>query len=121
MVNVLTWQDGKTPLMYAAERGHESIFQSLVSLGSDINAKDRVRSMIVWERALLLWLNFVVLQYGSTPLAFAVKGGCKGIVQMLVSLGCDVNSVSICSIYFFVCGICVECNDDHRRSCCHQW
>ena len=32
--------------MYAAERGHESIFQALVSLGSDVNAKDMV-SMIV--------------------------------------------------------------------------
>ena len=43
--NALILQVNKTALMYAAEGGHEAIFQSLVAAGCDINAKDRVRIM----------------------------------------------------------------------------
>ena len=41
--------------MYAVKGGHESIYQSLVSLGSKINIKERV-SVILWVVSDGEWL-----------------------------------------------------------------
>ncbi|KAL7802862.1 ankyrin repeat-containing domain protein [Trichoderma afarasin] len=65
---------GRTPLLWAAMRGHKAIVQLLVDKGVDINVKDRD------ER---------------TPLSYAAQIGHKTIAQLLLNKGPDINSKDI--------------------------
>lgn len=63
--------NGRTPLSWAAEQGHQGIAQLLVEASkADAHAKDK---------------------YDRTPLFWAAKNGHKGILKLLVETG-KVNS-----------------------------
>ena len=57
-----TWDHGVTPLLIAAEKGHEAIVQALVELGTDINK---------------------AMDDGATPLSIAAQQGHTAIVTIL--------------------------------------
>ncbi len=42
-------QDGYTPLMWAAKKGHVNVVQCLVEAGANLEAVDRVSGHVVWE------------------------------------------------------------------------
>ncbi|KAI9678400.1 MAG: hypothetical protein M1822_008046 [Bathelium mastoideum] len=67
-------KDGRTPLSWAAERGHEGIIQLLLQRSQvDVNSMDK---------------------YGQTPLGWAARRGHQSIVQLLLKTGqVDVNSM----------------------------
>ena len=64
--------DGKTPLLWAAQYGHEAVVRLLIERdGVDINAKDRD---------------------GRTPLSWAVRKGYRAVVRLLIErVGVDIN------------------------------
>lgn len=66
-------QDSKnrTPLSYAAEKGHDTIVQLLLEKGAAIESTDR---------------------YGLTPLSWATKNGHDTVVQMLLEKGAAIES-----------------------------
>jgi len=61
----------RTPLYWAALRGHKEIIEFLISKGADVNAKDN---------------------YGYTPLHNAATLGHKEISEFLIDNGAEVNS-----------------------------
>ncbi len=67
----LRFDDGQTPLHFAAIYGHEAITTYLLENGASVKAKDIL---------------------GSTPLHEAVRYGHKEIVQLLLDKGADSNS-----------------------------
>jgi len=62
--------DGETPLMHAAERGHEAIVKWLLNAGADVNSRSKE---------------------GWTPLLSATGKGQEGVVKLLLNAGADVN------------------------------
>ncbi|CEL11625.1 hypothetical protein ASPCAL14725 [Aspergillus calidoustus] len=67
---------GRTPLSWAAERGHEEIVKLLIQTGEvDVDSKDT--------------------EYGQTPLSWAAQRGHKEVVKLLIQTGeVDVDSKS---------------------------
>jgi ankyrin repeat protein len=63
--------NGRTPLWYAAERGHEAIVKLLLDAGADIEPKD---------------------EDGQTPLSRAAEGGHISVVKLLLENKADVES-----------------------------
>ncbi len=61
----------RTPLYWAALRGHKEIIEFLISKGADVNAKDN---------------------YGYTPLHNAATVGHKEIAEFLIAKGAEVNA-----------------------------
>ena len=72
------YQDGQTPLHYAARNGRPSVIPALVAAGADVNAKggrdgtDRTPQ-------------------GHTPLHYAADGGHAAAVSVLLAEGADPN------------------------------
>ena len=66
--------DGMTPLHWAAERGHASVADLLISASADVEAKTRIGSY--------------------TPLHLASRGGHSGVVQRLLEAGADARAAT---------------------------
>lgn len=64
--------DGRTPLLYAANYGCEAIAQLLITADADVN---------------VAWI------VGYTPLREAIAANCEGLVKTLINAGADVNVV----------------------------
>jgi ankyrin repeat protein len=65
-------KDKRTPLSWAAERGHGAVVKLLVEKGADVKSKDT--------------------SYGQTPLLRAAANGHEAAVKLLVEKGADVES-----------------------------
>ncbi|KAL6887036.1 hypothetical protein GGI43DRAFT_264528 [Trichoderma evansii] len=63
--------DGRTALLWAAEKGHQATVKLLVEKGADIEAKD---------------------SDGLTPLSFAAENGHQATVELLVEKGADIEA-----------------------------
>jgi ankyrin repeat protein len=92
---------GKTPLSWAAERGHEDIVKLLLGMGKvDIDSQDKngrtplsraVEESHLTITKLLLDTRKVDVdakdQSGRTPLSWAAQGGSEDIVKLLLDTG----------------------------------
>src|ERR1700754_2752613 len=63
---------GRTPLSWAAEKGHEAVVRLLVKKGADLESKDS--------------------RYSQTPLSWAAEKGHEALVRLLVEKGADPES-----------------------------
>ena len=70
-VNLKVDWDKRTPLHFAASKGHKDITELLITQSANVNAKDK---------------------YGWTPLHLAAYYGHKEIAKVLINNGADVNS-----------------------------
>jgi ankyrin repeat protein len=96
---------GRTPLSYAAEKGHEAVVKLLVEKGAELEAKS------YGDRTPLLWaagngheavvkllvdggaeLEAKDKYYGRTPLLWAAEKGHKAVVKRLVEGGAELEA-----------------------------
>ena len=82
--------DGKTALMFAAERGQTDIVQALINAGANVGAKNRVSCLTV---ANVLLTAFTFFEDGKTALMMAAQGGHTETVKALIVAGADVNVI----------------------------
>jgi ankyrin repeat protein len=68
--------DGRTPLHWAAIKGHKDIAELLLANKADVDAKT----------------NGFGTAGGDTPLHFAALGGHKDVAELLLDHGADVNA-----------------------------
>lgn len=66
-------EDGITPSMWAAQKGHESVLRLLISSGASVNSKDND---------------------GKSLLLYAVDGGKEQIIDILVSKGANTRDLN---------------------------
>ena len=64
--------NGRTPLLFAAQENHEAVVRALIEAGADVN---KARGD------------------GVTPLLFAAYTGHEAVVRALIKAGADVNAV----------------------------
>ncbi|KAF5266248.1 hypothetical protein FOXYS1_2916 [Fusarium oxysporum] len=96
--------DGRTPLSWAAEGGHETVVRLLVEKGADIESKDDGGRTPLWWAAqnghkAVIWL---LLEKdanansrdtnGRTPLSRAAEGGHEAMVRLLLVNGAAIES-----------------------------
>ncbi|KAJ9659039.1 hypothetical protein H2198_003328 [Neophaeococcomyces mojaviensis] len=97
--------DGKTPLTWAAEKGHEAVVKLLVENGADLEAKDKKhgRTPLLWAAekgheavVKLLLEKGVELEpkdnFGRTPLSWAAGNGHEAVVKLLLEKGVELES-----------------------------
>ncbi|XP_067668045.1 ankyrin repeat domain-containing protein 50-like [Haliotis asinina] len=99
-------QSGRTPLMGAAYKGHDKIFDLLVTKGADVNVVDDDGDNVLHSACLsghvdivsrILKLQKVDInrrgQCGRTPLMMAARMGDREIFDLLVKEGADATLV----------------------------
>ncbi|XP_048244587.1 ankyrin repeat domain-containing protein 50-like [Haliotis rufescens] len=99
-------QYGRTPVMFAAEKGHGEVLDILVSQGGDVSRVDGSGNSILHVACIggsvdmvkhVLSQDIVDIngggQYGRTPLMSAVGKGRRDVFDLLVSNGGDVSLV----------------------------
>ncbi|MES2693105.1 MAG: ankyrin repeat domain-containing protein, partial [Verrucomicrobiota bacterium] len=100
-------QGGETPLMTAARTGKVDAVKALLARGAAVDAKipQSGQTALMWAAAeghapvvaalLEAKADFrTPLASGFTPMLFAVRGGCSGIVRALLAAGIDVNEAA---------------------------
>ncbi|KAK6525995.1 hypothetical protein TWF281_011036 [Arthrobotrys megalospora] len=99
-------KEGRTPLLWAAERGHIDVVKLLLCEGADLEARDGK-----WRQTPLSWaaergnIDIVRLllcegadlegkdgERGQTPLVWATIGGNVGAVRLLLHEGADIEA-----------------------------
>ena len=63
---------GRTPLSYAAEKGHEAVVKLLLEKGAELETKDT--------------------SYGQTPLSYAAEKGHEAVVKLLLEKGAELET-----------------------------
>ncbi|KAF3235111.1 hypothetical protein TWF192_001077 [Orbilia oligospora] len=63
--------DGRTPLLWAAGKGHEAVTRLLINAGAEIETKDKD---------------------GWTPLSWAAENGYEAVVQLLINAGAEIET-----------------------------
>jgi len=63
---------GRTPLLWAAKKGHEAMVRLLLEKGAELESKDKI--------------------YGQTPLSWAAKNGHEVVVKLLLDKGAEMES-----------------------------
>ena len=53
-VFLLPWQEEKTPLHVAAEKGNTTVVEKLLDYKSEVNKKDKVRVTVIWLSCLVV-------------------------------------------------------------------
>ena len=96
---------GTTPLMKAADRGHDQVVCELIRAGADVNGKDKDKQTALhfassWGHSNVVktlaeaGANLNVQDvYGLTPLMDAAYWGCANVVVELIRAGADVSVV----------------------------
>ena len=96
--------DGRTPLMCAADKGHSEIVKLLIENGADVNAKNNYGHTSLMCAAGKGHTEIVKLliekganvnaknNYGRTPLMYAADEGHTETVKLLIEKGADVNA-----------------------------
>jgi cytohesin len=82
---------GMTPLHVAASAGRADVAELLLAQGADVNAKDKVALGWVADAPSLL-KSFYMMGTGRTALHWAAVTGHKGVVDILLNHGADVNA-----------------------------
>ncbi|PCG94078.1 Hypothetical protein PENO1_080360 [Penicillium occitanis (nom. inval.)] len=100
----LTDQVGRTPLLWAAEMGHEVAVRVLLEKGADIESKDLGgRTPLQWAAKgnheavteLLLEMGAIIDSrdlFGQTPLIQVAKGGHQTVARLLLAKDADMES-----------------------------
>jgi ankyrin repeat protein len=101
-----TTRDGETPLMTAARTGRVEAVKTLLVHGADVNAKEQTRGQtaLMWAAAENNTAAVTALVEaradvnarttgGFTPLLFAVRGGSRETVRVLLDAGANANDV----------------------------
>jgi ankyrin repeat protein len=94
----LPWRDSRTPLRWAAEKGHDEMVRLLIAKGADMDAyalcwaaeaghTETVR-LLIDEGADVDGRG----DYGTTALAYAAWYGHTATVDLLIEKGADVNA-----------------------------
>ncbi|KAF3916571.1 Ankyrin-3 [Dactylellina cionopaga] len=95
--------DGKTPLILAAQNGHEATVKLLIDKGADLEAEDNYyyKTALCWaaesghKRVVELLMdkganpNVKIGYYHFTPFSRAVKNGHEAVVKLLIMRGID--------------------------------
>lgn len=88
-------QEGFTPLLLAAERGHAEIVQYLRERGADLHAQDEVcyasRKIDCSIHRRTLTDSRLCYQEGGNALMLAALGGHVSVVEYLAEQGLDVS------------------------------
>ena len=76
---------GRTPLVYAAERGHTAVSKILLDNNADVNARDWIGESYVPRETITTYHSFKAAVYdGRTPLVHAEKRGRKAGAKVLL-------------------------------------
>ncbi|KAF3312506.1 hypothetical protein TWF173_007116 [Orbilia oligospora] len=99
--------DGRTPLSWAAEKGHEAVVRLLINVGAEIETKDSEGlTPLSWavkkghQAVLQLLINAGAETetkniYGQTPLSWAAEKGHEAVVRLLIDAGAEIETKDI--------------------------
>ena len=93
------YQNGWTPLIYAARYDHLPVVEYLVERGADIEAKNKVCDVIISYETIhtshmkiYIYIMCEMYQDGFTPLIWTARNGHLPMVEYLVERGADMEA-----------------------------